>query len=225
MTQRPEPGRRSLSGLSGPWLWAAAGIALVLVVVVVLLVRGGSGDDDADGDSGGPGTAGGEPTSLPSTDGFGSPVVTPSPGQTAPGVAKTPTATPRPVRARLGEPAKLDRGVEVQVVKHESVKGVARGAGERAGPAVRFTVELTNGTSKELDLRAVTVTAYVGPKRIPANELSGPGTKPFPQSVAAGKTATGILVFRMVPKDRDDVRLDVSYRGESPTAIFTGSVR
>jgi hypothetical protein len=216
MTQRP--GVR-LSSTSRRLWWAVAAGVVVAVLVALVVWRGsdGGGSSESAGESD-------VPTTLPSTDGLGSPVATPSPGQTEPGVAQTPTATPDPVRAQLGDVARLDRGVRVEVVRFESVQGKARGAGERAGPGVRFTVELTNDTSSDLDLRATTVTAYVGPDRVPANQLSGPGAEDFPTSVGPGDSATGVFVFRMPPRERDDVRVDVSYRGESPTAVFTGSV-
>jgi hypothetical protein len=48
--------------------------------------------------------------------------------------------------------------------------------------------------------------------------------KLFPSSAAAGKSVQGVYVFSIPPKQRDDVTVHVSYRAESPTAIFNGSV-
>ena len=176
--QEAEGGRRRLPGR--PWWWVAA--AAVIVVAVVLLWRGlASGDDEgADGSDGSSTTSStsspeGGPSATPSVDGFGSPVGTPSPGQTEPGLAETPTTTPSPVRAPIGDAVDLGEDVTVEVVGLESVQGQGTGPGERDAPAVRFTIELTNGTSSDLDLRAATVTAYSGPDRDPAPDLGRPG--------------------------------------------------
>jgi hypothetical protein len=192
--QEAERGRR-LPGR--PWWWAAAAVAIV--VAVVLVWRGIDGGDEA-GAVGSEGSAASSPSSSPeagpssspSVDGFGSPAGTPSPGQTEPGLAETPTATPRPVRAPIGDAVDLGDGVGVDVVKLESVQGQGTGPGERDAPAVRFTIELTNGTSSDLDLRATTVTAYSGPDLDPASDLGRPGVKLFPASAAAGESVQGV---------------------------------
>jgi hypothetical protein len=128
------------------------------------------------------------------------------------------------VRAPIGDEVDLGRGVTVDVVKLESVQGQGTGPGERDAPAVRFTIELSNGTSSELDLRAVTVTAYSGPDLDPASDLGRPGVELFPASAGAGDSVQGVYVFAIPPNRRDDVTVHVGYRAESPTAIFRGSV-
>ncbi len=224
--QEAERGRR-LPGR--PWWWAVA--AAVIVVAVVLVWRGVDGGDDAgavdsDGSAAPSQTSSPEagPAGSPSVDGFGSPAATPSPGQTEPGLAETPTATPSPVRAPIGDAVDLGDGVGVDVVGTESVQGKGTGPGERDAPAVRLTIELTNGTSSDLDLRAVTVTAYSGPDLDPASDLGRPGVKLFPASAAAGESVQGVYVFAIPPKRRDDVTVHVGYRAESSKAIFRGSV-
>ncbi len=217
--QADERGRR-LPGR--PWWWWAAGAAL-LVLVAVLVWRGLDGEDEdgavAANQSGSP-----SPSSSSSVDGLPSPTITPSPGQTEPAPADKPSKTPRPVRAQFGDVVDLGGGVTVDVVKHESVQGQGTGPGEVDAPAVRLTIELTNGTSSELDLRAVTVTAYIGPDLDPASDLGRPGVKRFPSSAAAGESVPGVYVFAVPVKQRGDVTVHVSYQAESPTAIFRGSV-
>jgi hypothetical protein len=211
-----------------PW-WAAA--AAVLVTLVVLgVVWGVTRDDDGADDGGGAEAAGSStavatPTDLPTTDGFGSPIVKPKPGQTKPRLAK-PTSTsksPRPVRVGLDEPADLGNGVVVEVTRVESVQGNAKGRGERDAPAVRLTIELTNDTDQVIDLRGATVTAYFGPGNDPASDLSGPGADFLPSEVRPDATVTGVYVFAMPTKQRGSVRVDVGYAADQPQAIFRGS--
>lgn len=216
MTTQPEDERRSLPGR--PWWWAAAALAGALVVAfLVWLGLDGEGNEPASGAEEGE-------TALPSVDGFGSPVGTPKPGQTEPEPAELPSTTPRPVRTPLGEVAEIGGGVTAHVIRFESVQGEATGAGERDAPAVRFTIEITNGTSSEIDLRATTVTAYIGPSLDPAPDIGAPGVRLFPASAAPGTTARGAFVFAIPPNRRDDVTVHVGYRAEAPTAIFRGSV-
>ncbi len=198
-------------------------MAAATVVVVVAMVLVWRGLDDGGGDERALGPDGSAALS-PSVDGSGSPVGKPSPGQTEPGVAETPSATPRPVRAPIGDAVELDRGVTLEVVKLEAVQGKGTGPGERDAPAVRFTIELDNDASSDLDLRAATVTAYSGPDSDPASDLGRPGVKLFPASASAGESVQGVFVFAIPPNRRDDVTVHVGYRAESPTAIFRGSV-
>lgn len=212
-----------------PWWWAAGVVVIVAAVVLAWRGLGPGGDSDGDGSPRSEGSAassapGADPSADPSVDGFGSPAGTPRPGQTEPEPAETPTATPDPVRAPIGDAVDLGEGVRVEVVRLESVQGQGTGPGERDAPAVRFTVELVNGTPSDLDLRATTVTAYSGPDLDPAPDLSGPGGKLFPASAAAGKSVQGVFVFAIPPKRRDRVTVHVGFRAESPTAIFRGAV-
>ena len=209
----------------GPRWWAAG--AVVILVAVVLVWRGlsddGEGLNRSQGSTAAPSAEAGR-SDAPSVDGFRSPAGTPSPGQTEPGLAATPTATPDPVRAPIGEAVDLGGGVSVDVVGLESVQGQATGPGERDAPAVRFTIDLTNSTSSDLDLRATTVTAYSGRDLDPASDLSRPGGKLFPAVAAAGSSVQGVFVFAIPPDRRDEVTVHVGFRAESPTAIFRGEV-
>ncbi|QIK65379.1 hypothetical protein G7072_02620 [Nocardioides sp. HDW12B] len=193
--------------------------AVGVIILAALLWRGLDGRSDGSQ----PG-AGGDPAGLPSADDLGSPTVTPSPGQTEPGLQEMPTSTPKPVRKAIDEVAELGGGVSARVVRFESVQGESTGRGERDAPAVRFTVEITNDTSSDLDLRAATVTAYLGADQAPAPDLGAPGVRLFPASAAPGTTASGTFVFAIPPGERDDVSVHVGYRGEAPTAVFRGSV-
>lgn len=114
-------------------------------------------------------------------------------------------------------------GVTVAVPKVEEVTGEANVPGEVGGPALRFTVDVTNGTGKTLDLRTVVVNAYYGPDRTPASPLLKPGGKAFAPEVGDADTARGVFVFNVPTEFQDEVELEIDPRIDAPIAIFTGA--
>lgn len=144
-----------------------------------------------------------------------------------PGPRVDPATAPEP-RETL-DPAPFDAvatpepGVTVAVPSVEDVTGQANVPGEVGGPALRFAVELTNGTGKVLDLRTVVVNAYYGPDRTPATSLLKPGGKPFEPEVAAGGSASGAFVFSVPTEFQDQVELEVDAGVGKAIAIFTGT--
>jgi hypothetical protein len=146
------------------------------------------------------------------------------PGQTAPGLAPSPEPAPKPVETPLQKEAVLGNGVSAKVVSVESVEGVARLPGEVSGPALRFTLKVTNDTKKDVDLGTAVVTAYYGPEDTPAGDLREPGGTSLPQTLGAGKSVEGVYIFRVPLDQRDQVRLDFSYSVDVPTVIFEGAV-
>ncbi|GAA4721720.1 hypothetical protein APR04_001470 [Promicromonospora umidemergens] len=138
------------------------------------------------------------------------------------------TATAPEPRETL-DPAPFDAvatpepGVTVAVPSVEDVTGQANVPGEVGGPALRFAVELTNGTGKALDLRTVVVNAYYGPDRTPATSLLKPGGKPFEPEVAAGGSASGAFVFSVPAEFQDQVELEVDAGVGKAIVIFTGT--
>jgi hypothetical protein len=125
--------------------------------------------------------------------------------------------------APFGAEATPEPGVTVTVPEVEEVTGEANVPGEVGGPALRFSVELTNGTGETLDLRTVAVNAYYGPDRAPATPLLKPGGRAFVPEVAAGDSATAAFVFSVPPELQDEVVLEIDPGVESPIVIFTGA--
>lgn len=129
------------------------------------------------------------------------------------------TLAPRPFDAE----ATPQPGVTVTVPSVEKVTGEANVPGEVGGPALRFTVELDNGTGKTLDLRTVVVNAYYGPDRTPAAPLLKPGGKAFEPEAGVDDAARGAFVFTVPPEFQDDVELEVDPGIGKPVIIFTGA--
>lgn len=131
---------------------------------------------------------------------------------------------PQPVASPVELDAKktVRTGVAAAVSGLESVQGEARGVGEIAGPALRFTLTVTNDTDKELSLASALVNVTFGTDETPAGELSGPGTAAFPGSVAPGGTAEAVYVFSVPADSRDDVRIYFNLEAETPIAAFAG---
>jgi cytoskeletal protein RodZ len=161
-----------------------------------------------------PATTKAEPSSVPS----------PSiPKATATGKPTVvPTKATQSTTAPLDSKASLDNGVSVRVSKIESVKGEAQGPGEIAGPAVRITVEVTNGTNKRVPMDMSLVNLYYGKARTPASTLSGPGYDPLSKPIPAGESGSGKYVFSVPVKGRNPLTVEFSYTTDAPTVIFSG---
>lgn len=125
--------------------------------------------------------------------------------------------------APFGAEATPEPGVTVTVPSVEKVTGEANVPGEVGGPALRFTVELTNGTGKVLDLRTVVVNAYYGPDRTPATPLLKPGGQAFEPEVAAGESARGVFVFGVPPELQEQVELEIDAGVGKAIVIFAGA--
>jgi hypothetical protein len=170
--------------------------------------------------------AGNDPEASESGAGDGEqPGATPSddPADAEPGDAADPAARETLDPAPFGAEVTPQRGVTVVVPKVEEVTGESNIPGEVGGPALRFTVDVTNGTGKTLDLRTVVVNAYYGPDRTPASPLLKPGGKAFGSEVGDGDTARGVFVFNVPAEFQDKVELEFDPRIDAPIAIFTGA--
>lgn len=145
------------------------------------------------------------------------------PADTEPSGAADPAARETLDPAPFGDEATPQPGVTVVVPKVEEVTGEANIPGEVGGPALRFTVDVTNGTGKTLDLRTVVVNVYYGPDRTPASPLLKPGGKAFDSEVDDGDTARGVFVFNVPAEFQDKVELEFDPRIDVPIVIFTGA--
>jgi len=198
----------------------------VVAVIVFAIAKGGSSDDS---DS----IASDADRSAPTTQTASTPVATEksaTPEKSGTRTDKAKTGRPRstsPIPPEL-EPVGLDEvvrtrsDVQVQVTKIESVRGKAKVAGEISGPALRLTVEITNGSDRELDLAYVSVNAYTGSDRLPAAPIMQPGGRPMAGSLKAGGTADGVYLFSVGTKDRPLMTVGVDYLAGQPTAVFRG---
>lgn len=195
--------------------------ALVAILVLGGLVLLLTGDDDAESVSGTPGS-GDTPAATPSVDASGSPLPSRDPDQPGPVETVEPQRQER-IRVPLQEPAVLGNGVRVALTRIESVKGEARGPGETAGPALRITVAVTNDSAEEVALLGAVLTAFYGPDAAPAGDLSGPGRRILPQSVAPGRTVRGTYVFAVPVDQRDRLRVEFGYDAEEPRVVFVGA--
>ncbi|WP_208738957.1 hypothetical protein [Arthrobacter agilis] len=131
-----------------------------------------------------------------------------------------PVATPQ----TFDEPADVAEGVAARVAAMKAVDGEARGIGEVDGPAVQFTLEITNSTTESVSLAEAVVNVEAGTDRSPAGQLSGPGATAFPADVAPGQTVSGVFVFQIPPEQRTAVRVLFHYQAVSPVAAFEGPV-
>lgn len=199
---------------------------LVAALVAFLLVRGGSGGTS----TAAPGAAGSSSAAPAGTPGApGSPVSVPPPlptptpsGPTANATDLPPALPPVPLSAAASQ----SNGVVATLPRIEGIQGTATGPGNIAGPAVRVTVRLANGTGAPVSLGGVAVNMYYGADRTPASPLDDPSQSPFGGAMLApGATADGVYVFSVPAGARDAVTVEVGYQAGAPLLLFTGPVR
>lgn len=137
-----------------------------------------------------------------------------------------PAGQPEPLptkHATLEAPAVIASDLVADVVRMTAVKGLASAPGEVAGPAVRFTIRISNRTGRSISLANTVVSAYYGPKAVPAIPLEEPGGRPFPTSVGNGKSASGSFVFGIPTAQRDQVTVSVDTSVRNPVVAFKGA--
>lgn len=222
------PGNRFAGTRRRVWLGAAVAVVVVVLTVVSLLLSGG--DDDRT-----PSAAAGETTASTTT----APPVVAAP--TAPTPAPTPETTPettpeptgptgdvddpppsRPAVA-LDAAAEVGDGVSASLVSLDAIEGTATGPGNIAGPALRITVRIENGTDEPVSLGGVVVDLASGRDLVPASPLDDPSAAPFAGTVAPGEHADGVYVFTIPEEDRGSVTVSVGYQAGAPLMVFTGS--
>ena len=214
------PGSRFAGTRRRVWLGAAVAVVAVVLTVVSLLLSGA--DDDRT-----PSAAAGETTASTTT----APPVVPAP--TAPTPAPTPETTgptgdvddPPPSRpaVALDAAAEAGDGVSASLVSLDAIEGTATGPGNIAGPALRITVRIQNGTGAPVSLDGVVVDLASGPDLVPASPLTDPSAAPFAGTVAPDEHADGVYVFTIPEADRESVTVSVGYQAGAPLMVFTGS--
>lgn len=226
----------------------AAAVAVVVAVTAIVLFnnRGNAGGPSPGGSTSSPATVPDPSTSQPPS----SPATTrpatarptttsrassatrtskaPSPSQPSSTGSREPSVVPTrsvpSTRAPLRQKGDLGNGVTVQVSDIQQVDGEAQGPGEVAGPALRVSVEVQNGTDNEISMELALANLYYGPDRTPASSLSGPGVRSFPAAIAAGKSASARYVFGVPKQRRNPLAVEFSYTVDAPTVIFEGNL-
>lgn len=198
--------------------------ALVLViaaVVVIAVLTAGRAASPASTASTSPGPSSAAPATSSAA---ASPTPTSTPKKSAKPKPAITASTPQPTKtATISSAAPIVKELTAEVTKMEAVQGKATGPGEIAGPSVRFTITIKNSTAKKVDLSSTVVNAYAGSDSAPAIPLQGPGGKPFPSSVAAGSSATGVFVFNIPRADRGHVEVTVDTSVRNPVVAFKGA--
>jgi hypothetical protein len=145
---------------------------------------------------------------------------TPPPGNINQTVAPVPQTTKAPVPAS----ATVDygNGVTVTIPGFESIRTTAEGPGEIAGPGVKITVKITNGTAAAIDLSAVIVDlADSSPNQSPAIGMTTSPAAPFTGSLAPGQSANGVYVFTYPQDWVTPAVISVTYAADQPIVVFT----
>jgi len=203
MTERSKP---------KPALLAGAVVVLAVLALAVWWLVGSSDSDDSSA----------EPQYTPATPAASSAAPSePTTATPAPKVVTPKTAGPR--SRPLTDEVRLAGGATAEVTKVERVRSEANLPGEVSAPALRFTVRATAG-DEALDLSRVVVNAYYGPDRTPAIAITEPGGRPFEGSLRAGRSATGVFVFNVPPRERDRVQLEFSWSPKQRPVILTGDL-
>lgn len=186
---------------------------------------------DAPGESSAPESPAPEPVAEPTAAPAPTPEPTPLPEQELPGepslsddaaLAEIPQAVASPVP--LDDAAAVKSGLDAKVTNMAAVDGEANGIGEIAGPAIRFSVEVTNDTDADVSTNSVVVSLEYGKDATPAGQLSGPDIADFPPVISKGKTATATYVFNVPVADRGLVRILLSVDASLPIAAFEGAL-
>jgi hypothetical protein len=197
------------------WLSVLAAVVVAALVAVLLLTRGsddphGSGSSTTSSPS--LQTAPRSPTEAP----LGT---TPAPGATDP---NAPPTTLAPVA--LDGRGDVGNGVVTTLPAIDAIQSSAQGPGNIAGPALRVTVRIKNGTADAIPLDGVTVNLYYGTDRTPASPEEDPSRAPFSGTLAPGASADGIYVFSVPSNARDSVTVELGYIPGAPILLFTGKV-
>jgi len=197
------------------WLWIAlaAVIAIVIAVIVYFAVT-------ADSSEGGTPTAGPSPSASSSA-----PAESADPSaQPTPDPSATPGTMPELAPVAPDQPSDNGEGLVARITAMKAVQGEAVQAGEIAGPAVQFTLRLTNDTDAPIDLGLIAVNAYIGEALTPAGGLVKPGAAPFEGTLAVGDSTDGVYVYSIPENQRGDVTVTLDYRAGQPAFVFRGTV-
>jgi hypothetical protein len=194
--------------------------AVVVIIVGLVLTFWPRGSSNQPGGLNTVAPSGNYHTTTPTPD----PVVTPVPPSS--------TSTPEPNATFLPRgraPVPLDKtttvvaGLTVKITSVASVAGTGAGPGDVNGPSIQVRMSVKNSTSKTVRLSNVVVNGYYSKAHTPASPLPKPGGKTFPETLAAGKTATGVFVFSIPKNQRQLVSITFDYSVKTSVVVFQGS--
>ena len=208
----------------------AALLGAALAVTVVSGCQAGSGRASAATPSSSTSTP--APTETPETE--------TTPTTVAPPLPQPVTAVPKVKRAgqpskpsitaptaRFNAPVSYPDGVQLVITKAEKGTETGHGPGVMAGREyVRFTVKLTNGSSKAVNLNEVVVTTFYGPTK----QLAAPvytesaGTFDVSGTVKPGASTTALYAFAVPTKQLGRVTMVVDFDGLHTSATYSGAV-
>jgi hypothetical protein len=138
-----------------------------------------------------------------------------------PAAARTITAA----AADFAAPAEWSDGASLRVTGARQQVTTGEGPGSRVGlPQTVFVLELTNGSSRPLDLHSVVVQAVYGADRVQASPLYDAETVDLSGTLAPRGTATAVYSFAIPDDQLGDVVLSVDVDGYRFPAVFAGTV-
>lgn len=203
---------------------AAAALVVVLALVIWLFTRGGSDDTDTTATGSTPSPSAG---TSPSPSGDGTPSSSPTasgdPSSASPSDPPSTVNTVKPLVLSFDKTATPLRDVDLEVTQVETIVGKGRIPGEISGPALRISLTATNDTDRAIAVNTTVANLYYAADRTPASPLIKSGADPFPASIRAGASATGVFVFTVPKDDRDPLRLEVILGSKFRVVEFSGS--
>ncbi|MCW2684019.1 MAG: hypothetical protein JWP33_1932 [Blastococcus sp.] len=138
-----------------------------------------------------------------------------------PAAARTITAA----AADFAAPAQWSDGASLRVTGTRQQITTGEGPGSRVGqPQTVFVLELSNGSSRSLDLGSVVAQAVYGADRVQASPLYDAETVDLSGTLAPRGTATAVYSFAIPEDQLGDVVLSVDVDGYRFPAVFTGAV-
>jgi hypothetical protein len=211
-----------LRGLSmrGRILAALGVVAVVAAVVLVVTLGGSDGSSSSDAAATTSSSEGADATASASAGSSGS--ATSSAAAPTPG---DPNAPP-PSLPAVGLDATADAGdgVSARLVSIDAFQGEAGGPGQVAGPALRVTVRILNGSGADISLDGVAVNLAYGADNTPGSPIQDTSVSPFSGSLPAGDEAEAVYAFSVPEDSRDVVTVEVGYQPGAPLMIFSGPV-
>ncbi len=144
----------------------------------------------------------------------------PNPALTDSSLPTQTTVAPVP----LTSTGKFGDSVTGSIMKVRALNAKAKVPGEVSGPGLAVTIKLVNHSGKTLNLNNTVVNLAYGKNAAPGNPMSGPPSEPFPQTLADGKSATGVFVFVTGQQGQHgSITVQVSYSPLAPVVVFKGS--
>jgi hypothetical protein len=151
----------------------------------------------------------------------GAPADAAAPSENPPVATASPVPQPTET-APLRSAAPISGSLTAAIVSMKAVEASATQPGQVGGPAVRFTVRLTNTGTSPIDLSSTVLNVYSGVDEEPAYQLDSDGVV-FPASVPAGRSVTGSAVFTIPTADRAHVQVTVDTSTSAPVVAFSGA--